>query len=419
MLNTKEKILTDKKFPFCPGCGHGVAIRQLSKVLQNAGFKPEDLVIVSDIGCSGLIDPLFATHTIHGLHGRSPALGLGVAMGLQDNPGKKVITFIGDGGATIGLQHILEAARRNVDMTLILLNNLVYGMTGGQISGLSTKKYKEIIDFEKDVPPFDIVKLAHASGARYAARVNSPKQIGTYLKKAVETEGFSVVEIASLCTSYAFKKLPEFLEVLEPEEEYENDRKPTRIRPREVRPLFDAEKDKLTTDYPSYLKKRTGVIIAGSAGGGAQSVGKFLATAGIKAGLNTTMKGEYPITVGTGFSVSEVILDKDEIHYTGLSDPDFAVIVTEDGLNKVKGRLTENTKVYLDSSLQEKFDVPVKEVVVKPYGKLVNAKSKALLGLVDLLKNEKIIPLEALTDILKAHRLSQIFLSVVEKQHEV
>jgi pyruvate/2-oxoacid:ferredoxin oxidoreductase beta subunit len=72
----------------------------LAKVLEEAGYGTKDLVIVSDIGCSGLVDPLFATHTIHGLHGRSPALGLGVAMGLNDKPGKKVVTFIGDGGAT-------------------------------------------------------------------------------------------------------------------------------------------------------------------------------------------------------------------------------------------------------------------------------------------------------------------------------
>ncbi len=419
MIETKEKILTGKKFPFCPGCGHGVAIRQLANVLQDLGYKPEDLVIVSDIGCSGLIDPLFATHTIHGLHGRAPALGLGVAMGLNDKPGKKVITFIGDGGATIGLQHILEAARRNVDMTLILLNNLVYGMTGGQISGLTTQKYKEIIDFEKDVPPFDIVKLAHASGARYAARVNTPKQMASYLKKAVQTEGFSIVEIASLCTSYAFKKLPEFLEVLEPEEEYENLRPPTRIGSRPGRPLFDPERDVITPEYSSYIEKRTGIIVAGSAGGGVQSVGKFLATAGIKAGLNTTMKGEYPITVGTGFSVAEVILDKEEIHYTGLLDPDYAVIVTEDGLHKIKNRLTPRTKVYLDVSLQDKWEAEVKETIVRPYGKLVNPKSKALLGLVDLLKNERIIPPDALKDVLSKHRLARIFLPVVEKSEEL
>ena len=415
MIETKENILTGKKFPFCPGCGHGVAIRQLAKVLQELGYKPRDLVIVSDIGCSGLIDPLFATHTIHGLHGRSPALGLGVAMGLNEKKGKKVITFIGDGGATIGLQHILEAARRNVDMTLIVLNNLVYGMTGGQISGLSTRKYKEIIDFEKDVPQFDIVKLAYASGARYAVRVNSPKQMASYLKKAVETEGFSIVEIASLCTSYAFKKLPEFMEVVDPEEEYENPRKPTQIKPQPVKSLINPGTDSIPSAYSSYIDGRKGVIIAGSAGGGAQSVGKFLATAGIKAGLNTTMKGEYPITVGTGFSVAEVILDKNEIHYTGLQDPDFAVIVTADGLNKVKNRLTPHTKVYLDASLENEFDMPVKEIVVKPFGKAVNPKSKALLGLIYLLQHENLIDPEALKDVLRSHRLSAVFMPLFDK----
>jgi hypothetical protein len=300
-------------------------------------------------------------------------------------------------------------------MTLIVLNNLLYGMTGGQISGLSTRKFKEIIDFEKDVPPFDIIKLAHASGARYAARVNSPKQTAVYLKKAIETEGFSIVEIASLCTSYAFKKLPELLEVVEPEEEYENDRVPTRIRAREVKTLINADKDSLSVEFDAALKERKGILLAGSAGGGVQSVGKFLATAGIMAGLNTTMKGEYPITVGTGFSVAEVILDPDEIHYTGLKNPDFAVIVTEDGLNKVKKRLTPETKLYLDDSLKNLLDFPVNELVIKPFGKLVNPKSKALLATAYLLQEEKFLPLEALHKVLENHRLSAVFLPVLEK----
>jgi len=419
MAETKEKILSGKKFPFCPGCGHGVAIRQLAKILEQAGFRRHDLVIVSDIGCSGLVDPLFDTHTIHGLHGRSPALGLGVAMGLDEKPGKKVVTFIGDGGATIGLQHVLEAARRNVNMTLIVLNNQLYGMTGGQISGLTTRKFKEIIDFEKDVPPFDLVKLAHVSGARYAARVNAPKQIPAYLKKAIETEGFSLVEIASLCTSYAFKKLPEFLEVVEPEEEYENQRPPTRIKPQAVKPLFDETKDGIPQKFKAQLPRRTGVLIAGSAGGGVQSAGKFLATAGILSGLNTTMKGEYPITVGTGFSVAEVILDNGEIHYTGLQEPDLALIVTEDGYHKIKKRLSPRTKVYLDSALEKIFDVPVREVVMRPYGKHVSPKSKALLGLADLLLEERLLPLEALREALSRHRLAPVFLPVLDKLDEL
>jgi 2-oxoglutarate ferredoxin oxidoreductase subunit beta len=93
-----------------PGCGHGVAVKNLSKALTALGFAPLDVVVVSDIGCSGLVDPLFATHTIHGLHGRAPALGLGISLGLT-NPDKKVIVIQGDGGVTIGLQHVLESCQ--------------------------------------------------------------------------------------------------------------------------------------------------------------------------------------------------------------------------------------------------------------------------------------------------------------------
>ena len=91
-METVEKILTKAKMPFCPGCGHGVCVRSISKALENLGYGPKDVVIVSDIGCAGLVDPLFATHTIHGLHGRSSALGLGVVLGL-DNPDKKVVVI--------------------------------------------------------------------------------------------------------------------------------------------------------------------------------------------------------------------------------------------------------------------------------------------------------------------------------------
>ncbi len=410
----QPKLLTDKKFPFCPGCGHGIAINNLNKVLMELGYQPEDITVVSDIGCSGLIDPLFATHTIHGLHGRSPALGLGVAMGLQQKPRKKTIAFIGDGGATIGLQHILEDARRNVDMTLIVLNNLLYGMTGGQISGLSTQKYKEIIDFEKDIPPFDIIKLAHASGARYAARVNSPKGMKDALKKAIETPGFSIVEIASLCPSYGVKRLNDLIELMHTEEEYENPRPDTQIIFEEKPSLFDKQ-PVIQKEFDAPVKERKGVILAGSAGGGVQSVGKFLATAGIKAGLHTTMKGEYPITVGTGFSVAEVILDPQTIHYTGLQHPDIAVIVTGDGLNKIKNRLGPDTKVYIDEKLAGELDINVKEKISLPFNKTVNRKSAMLLATAYMLKQEKWLPLEALVDVLQQHRLKDIFMATIER----
>ena len=193
-MEAVEKILTKAKMPFCPGCGHGVCVRSTSKALESLGYGPKDVVMVSDIGCSGLVDPLFATHTIHGLHGRAPALGVGVALGLN-NPNKKVVVIQGDGGATIGLQHILEAARRNIDMTLIVINNLLYGMTGGQMSGLSTNEFKAYKHSDDDADPYDVVNLAHQSGAAFSVRVNDISNFTDVLKEAINTSGFSLVEL--------------------------------------------------------------------------------------------------------------------------------------------------------------------------------------------------------------------------------
>ena len=413
--NLKTTYLTDKKFPFCPGCGHGISINALNKALQELNYGPNDVIVVSDIGCSGLIDPLFATHTIHGLHGRSPALGLGVAMGVAQKQNKKVIAFIGDGGATIGLQHILEAARRNVDMTLIVLNNLLYGMTGGQISGLSTQKFKEIIDFEKDVPPFDLIQLTHASGARFAVRVNAPNKIKDTLKKAIETEGFSIVEAASLCPSYGMKRMNELMEVIEEENILEHDRPATKIVDQETTSLLE-QTNIIEQKYDAGLKERKGILIAGSAGGGAQSVARFLAMAGMYAGLDTTMKGEYPITVGTGFSVAEVIFDHQPINYTGLDKPDYFVIVTEDGLNKVKSKLHKEAKIYIDEKLvtdELKSEFP--NVISVPFNKMANRKSTALAATTYVLDKEQILPIDAFKEAVSTHRLKDIFVDVINK----
>ena len=413
--NLKTTYLTDKKFPFCPGCGHGISINALNKALQELNYDPKDVIVVSDIGCSGLIDPLFATHTIHGLHGRSPALGLGVAMGVAQKQNKKVIAFIGDGGATIGLQHILEAARRNIDMTLIVLNNLLYGMTGGQISGLSTQKYKEIIDFEKDVPPFDLIQLTHASGARFAVRVNAPNKIKDTLKKAIETEGFSIVEAASLCPSYGMKRMNELMEVVENENILEHKRPATKIVDQETPSLIE-QSQVIETKFDAGLKKRKGIIIAGSAGGGAQSVARFLAIAGMYAGLNTTMKGEYPITVGTGFSVAEVIFDHKPINYTGLDKPDYFIIVTEDGLNKVKPKLHRDAKIYIDEKLvTDDLRYAFPELIVVPFSKMANRKSTALAAATYVLNKEQILPIEALKEAVGTHRLKDVFVDVIDK----
>jgi len=396
-MEVQENILTKVKMPFCPGCGHGPNTRSITKALQNLGYGPKDVAMVSDIGCTGLVDPLFACHTIHGLHGRSPALGVGVTLGM-DNPKKKVIVLIGDGGATIGLQHILEAARRNINMTLVVYNNLLFGMTGGQMSGLSTNQFKDYKQSSDDADPYDIVNLAHQAGANFSVRVNDLKKYTEVLEEAFATPGFSLVELASLCTSYGMKKVAEFQNFVVPEERLTNKR-PVGITPeRNTQSLLESMQG-LNAQFSSKITDRIGVVIAGSAGGGIQSAAKMLAQAGILAGLHASMKGEYPITVGTGFSVAEVILSKDPINYTGLEKPSVVLAVTDDGWIKVKDRIAENTQVFVDAKLATETTFEV-----KPFFKVAGKKGAALSAVSHWMRESGALPIASLLKVVENHK---------------
>ena len=397
MTEIAEKILSNVKMPFCPGCGHGIAVRSITKALENLGYGTKDVTMVSDIGCSGLVDPLFNSHTIHGLHGRSPALATGVTLGLNRSD-KKVIVIQGDGGATIGLQHIMESARRNIDMTLIVFNNLLFGMTGGQMSGLSTTQFKDFKLSADDADPYDIVNLAHQAGAAYSVRVNNISNFTDVLEEAIERPGFSVVELSSLCTSHGMKKVAEFQNFIVEEEKLTNNRPVGYTPERETLPLIDSMEG-LPTQFTSNIKDRIGVVIAGSAGGGVQSAAKMLAQAGILSGLHTSMKGEYPITVGTGFSVAEVILSKKPIHYTGLEAPHVMLIVTDNGWNKVKDRIAGHSTVIVDTKVNPKGNFEHK-AFLKAGGK----KGAALSALSYWIQESGILPIEALLQVVARHK---------------
>lgn len=403
-----QKVLTGNKMPFCPGCGHGVAVNNISKALIELDYDPLDIVLVSDIGCSGLVDPLFTTHTVHGLHGRSPALGMGVAMGLS-NENKKIIVVQGDGGATIGLQHLMEAARRNVDLTLLVFNNLLYGMTGGQISGLSTDKFKELRHFEEGIPPFDIIKLAHEAGAASSARVISPKNFNESIKNAIQTKGFSVLELASVCPSYGIKKLKELDEYTEEAEVLINKRELPTIEYSKTSSLFD-KMHVMRSEFESNITDRMGFVLAGSAGGGVQSAAKLLAQAGIMSGLYATMKGEYPVTVGTGFSVAEVILSRRPINYTGLEAPDVMIIVSIEGLQKVKDRITKNTQVIFDDKLELDLQNSIKGHFTKNGGK----KGAALNALSSWIDKTDFLNKEALLKAVNSHKHADKLMNAIQ-----
>ncbi|MDP7330963.1 MAG: thiamine pyrophosphate-dependent enzyme, partial [Candidatus Marinimicrobia bacterium] len=118
-------------YAFCPGCSHGKILEALSNSLKQQGLGPSEVVIVTDIGCVGLSDKYFVTHAFHGLHGRAITYASGIKM---QNPDLKVVVLIGDGGCGIGGHHLLNAARLNTDVNVLVFNNFNFGMTGGQHS---------------------------------------------------------------------------------------------------------------------------------------------------------------------------------------------------------------------------------------------------------------------------------------------
>jgi 2-oxoglutarate ferredoxin oxidoreductase subunit beta len=204
-----KKYLRERFFPhiWCPGCGHGIVLNAMLRAFEKLNMSRNEVVMVSGIGCSSRISGYVDFHTLHTIHGRALAFATGVKMSL---PELNVIVPMGDGDAlAIGGNHFIHAARRNIDMTAIVMNNRIYGMTGGQYSPLSGYGAKAttapfgIIDHS-----FDIVKLSEAAGATFVARTTTyhVQQMADIIRQAVLHEGFSVVEIMAQCPTYFGRK---------------------------------------------------------------------------------------------------------------------------------------------------------------------------------------------------------------------
>lgn len=394
-------FLTTSELPFCKGCGHHHVVRNTVKALERIGARPLDVILVTDIGCHGIVDGHFATHTVHGLHGRSVALAAGIAMGLP--PGKKVIVYIGDGGATIGMQHLLEAARMNVDLTVVVHNNMLYGMTGGQPSSLTPRGFRTALTPQGTfLPPHDLCRLVYEAGAPFVARVLGVGDFSEILRQAMETEGFALVEVLELCTSYGVRWNPQLrLKALAEEAGYPLGvwthpprpvfRLPARAEgPQRGEGLLDLPPVEVRFDSP--LEGRWTLILSGSAGEGIQQAAEILARAAMAAGLHATKKGSYPVTVGVGFSTAEVILSRSPIFYHGVEEPDAVVITSVDGLRNQGDRIRALRRgvLWIDASLP----VPETgaEVRIRDFRGRAGARHAALYALWTVLRETGILP---------------------------
>jgi 2-oxoglutarate/2-oxoacid ferredoxin oxidoreductase subunit beta len=201
-MSAIDKYLRQSALPhiWCPGCGNGILLAAILRAIDKLGLDQKKTVIVSGIGCSSRASGYMNFNTVHTAHGRALTFATGIKLA---KPELNVLVITGDGDATaIGGNHFIHAARRNVDITTIIFNNSIYGMTGGQYSPLTPANSKATTAPHGHIErSFDIAALAIAAGATYVARGTAyhANQLTDLVVKGIESKGFSVIDAITQC----------------------------------------------------------------------------------------------------------------------------------------------------------------------------------------------------------------------------
>ena len=207
--NPFMKYLRKDRLPniFCVGCGNGIVLNTFFKGMESADIDFDSIAMVSGIGCSSRIPGYVKCDSLHTTHGRAITFATGLKVG---NPDLNVVVFTGDGdAAAIGGNHLIHAARRNINLTVICVNNNIYGMTGGQISPTSPEgSFGTTAPYGSLENPFDLAELVAGAGASFVSRWTTahPLQLSKSIKKALLNPGFSFVEVVSQCPTYFGRK---------------------------------------------------------------------------------------------------------------------------------------------------------------------------------------------------------------------
>lgn len=199
-----DKYLRVERLPhiWCPGCGIGIFLNQFTRALRDLERRIDlnKVVIVSGIGCSGRISGYINLDGAHVLHGRAIPFAIGVKLA---KPELKVVVIGGDGDiASIGLNHLIHAARTNINISVIMINNMIYGMTGGQVAPTTPRNaYTKSTPYGNPLNPLNVVKLVAVAGATYIARwtIAHPVQLKRSIEKLILHSGFGFLEVISVC----------------------------------------------------------------------------------------------------------------------------------------------------------------------------------------------------------------------------
>lgn len=331
----------ERVYPFCPGCGHGPILDALDRALTKRKIDPAKIVIVSDIGCSGLSDQYFKTSAFHGLHGRSITYATGIKLA---DPDLDVVVIMGDGGTGIGGAHLINAARRNVGITVIVMNNLNFGMTGGQHSTTTPAgAITTTTPLGNLESPLDICGTAGVNGAAMAYRGTSfDDDLSDRIAEAMDHPGFAILDIWELCTAYYVRTnrlsragmeetmeslgLPRGFIARRDVEEYAAAYR----RMSEAAGGEPARPESIQTSFESSLDGRRALYLAGAAGGRVLSAARHAGRAAIASGLWAAQRDDYPITVKAGHSIATVVIDPEPIEDVTPA-PDAVVLVAAEG----------------------------------------------------------------------------------------
>lgn len=395
MMRELLKYLRQDTFPhmWCPGCGNGIVLGCLLRAIKQLGLDQDKTVVVGGIGCSSRAVGYLDFNTLHTTHGRALAFATGIKLA---RPELHVIVVTGDGDATaIGGNHFIHAARRNIDLTMILFNNNNYGMTGGQFSPLTPVHNKATTAPRGNIEPvFDVGELARAAGATYVGRSTSyhTNLLGSLIAGAIAHKGFSLVEAITACpTNFGrrnnMKSGTEML--LRQRDNAIPVQKAARMSPGELEGkiviglLHQQEAPEYTSGYDQIIalageEKAPGAAIpskkvdhpgeqvelrlGGKGGQGLILAGIILAEAAIRDGHNAVQSQSYGPEARGGASHAEVIIGHGTIHYPVVTRPGVLLVMSQEACDKFAGDLKRGGVLIADSTYVR--DIPAVDGVV-------------------------------------------------------
>ena len=386
-------VLTSKRddMCYCPGCSHGLLLEHLGAAIDRLQLSPENVCLVSDIGCIGTADRYYTCHTFHGLHGRSVTYAEGIK---RVRPECLVVVLIGDGGCGIGTGHLVHAARRGVGIKIMVCNNFNFGMTGGQHSPTTPlSAHTPTTPQGATEHPFDICQTVVANGASHVGRFSAfdPNCVD-HIEAALRCPGFALLDLWELCVAYfvSANKLtrPGLNEMSERLQLpfgllYDTPAPAPTAAAQPARPPKARTAPAAPVAIP--WDRRTEICVAGSAGQRVRSAAGVIGEIALAGGLFVAQQDDFPITVRKGHSISNLIIAPEPIHYDGVDDPDLVLLLSRDGMDRMGGleQLRPGALVIADEELPDpKTPARVRRVSVRATEKEAGKTSAALANLV-------------------------------------